>query len=73
MNDLGPTLNNVHMDGGGAIVVGLVGETDYRPCTVHTGDEIAWDYGEEYWVVWGGKRVGKSTPCLLYTSDAADE
>ena len=60
MNDLGPTLNNVRVDGGGAVVVGLVGERDYRPRTVHAGDEIAWDYGSDYWETWGGKRVGKS-------------
>jgi len=61
MNDLGSALNNVRMDTAGAVIVGLVGGEDYRPCTVNAGDELAWDYGVEYWKDWGGKRVGRKT------------
>ena len=46
MNDLGASLNNVHANGNGAVVVG---PTPLKSCTIQAGDEMCWDYGDEYW------------------------
>ena len=54
MNDLGSALNNVHLDGAGAVKVGPWPD---RTCRIREGDELCWTYGEEYWSMWPGVRT----------------
>merc|ERR1712015_24528 len=54
MNDLGYALNNVHMDGAGAV---KVGQSRDRTCRIREGDELCWTYGADYWSLWPGVRT----------------
>ena len=54
MNDLGYALNNVHMDGAGAV---KVGQGRDRTCRIREGDELCWSYGADYWSIWPGVRT----------------